>query len=135
MVVSRSPAPTVSEEPEVYHTPPMAVTWLSLAHSRMAPRTQTPQSSARHGENTQPSMLKVRQEGRLGINVLSVSYFPITRGLCLSDVKCAATYHRPDRPRNLCMHAKIFVTLAIICQIFSQNPLESKQYIMCKTVQ
>lgn len=106
----------------------MAVTWLSV-RSRMAPRTHTHTQRlvVWHGENTQPLMLKVKQEGRLGINVLSVSYFPITRGLCLSDVERAATYLRADRPHKVCTHAETFVTHAIICQFFFlQNPLESK---------
>lgn len=52
-----------------------------LTHKRLLARLGEIRSAV-----TQHLMLRVKQEGRLGINVFSESCFPITKELCLSDV-------------------------------------------------
>lgn len=52
-----------------------------LTHKRLLAQLREIRSAV-----TQHLMLKVKQEGRLGINVFSESCFPITKELCLSDV-------------------------------------------------
>lgn len=84
---------------------------------------------------------KVKQEGRLGINVFSESCFPITKELCLSDVyriacvslSCSShissawkVKKSPHTGRDFVMYVNRCIILII--HPSSSNPLESNRY-------